>query len=102
MTRPCDKCPHKGACRRTKKACKYFDHLDIKTLSLDFTTNDIVENKKDDEYEVSIDTTFVMFPGGAIGQRLEVFYKKKGEKYGQFHEIGTVIVANGRFKIIQW
>ena len=90
---------HKEACRRTKRACRYFEKLEFKTLSLDFTTQDIAT---DEEYEVSIDTVFVMFPSRKIGQRLEVFYKKKGAKYGEFHEIGTVIIEKGKFKIVQW
>ena len=96
----CENCPYKVACKRTKTACKYFDGLDIKGLSLNFRTNDIETNE---EYVISIDTTFVAFPGlKKMGQRLEVFYKKKGEKYGALHEIGTAIISKGRFKIINW
>ena len=98
----CEKCVHRVACKKTKVACEHFNHMDFKSLTLEFNINDVDKNKHKDEYKVSIDTTWVMFPSRAEGRRLEVFYKKKGAKYGKFHEIGTVIINNGKFQIINW
>ena len=100
MKKYCKGCKHRVACKGTVKACRHFNELDIKNLSLNFRTNDIQERK--DEYEVSIDTTWVMFPSGAVGQRLEVFYKKKDAEYGEMYEIGTAVISKGVFRIIQW
>lgn len=73
---------------------------DLDYTELDFTTHDIVT---DEEYEVHLDNTFVAFPGlQKTGQRLEVFFKKKGAKYGDIEEIGTLIIKDGKVKIIQW
>lgn len=82
-----------------KKLFKRKKQEQFNNLSLDFITQDVIT---DEEYEASIDAVFIMFPSGKVGQRLEVFYKKKGAKYGEFHEIGTVIIEKGKFKIIQW
>ena len=102
MMKKCEKCVHRVACKKTAVACKHFNHIDFKSLELEFNINDVVEDKRGDNYKVSIDTTWVMFPSRAEGRRLEVFYKKKGEQYGEFHEIGTAIISKGRFKIINW
>jgi hypothetical protein len=100
MKKSCKGCKHYIACKGTLKACRYFSKLDIKSMSLDFRTRDIDTN---DEYEIRIDTVFVAFPGlTKVGQRLEVFYKKKGVKYGKSYEIGTAIISKGVFKIINW
>jgi hypothetical protein len=73
---------------------------DLDYTELRFRTNDIVT---DEEYEVSLDNTFVAFPGlQKIGQRLEAFFKKKGAKYGDIEELGTLVIKDGKVKIIQW
>lgn len=83
-----------------KEKGKRVKNQKFKGLFLEFQTTDVVTGE---EYLVSIDSVFVAFPGlKKMGQRLEVFYKKKGVEWGEVYEIGTVIISDGKFKIINW
>jgi len=60
--------------------------------------------------EYSIDFTYVAFPakplGSKMGYRVEGFCEmgktKSGISYGDMKEFGTLIIDNGKLKIIQW
>lgn len=68
----------------------------------DLSMHDVKDNK-----EWAIDFTFVAFPGlKTMGQRVSGFHDtgktEDGYPVGEVKEFGTLIIADGELKIIQW
>jgi len=84
-----------------KKICKEIKNDKTHINSLTLFLNDVTTNKR---YEINIDGTWFAFPGlQQEGCRLEVFYKKKNAKYGEFnHDLPSIIIDNGELKLVHW
>jgi hypothetical protein len=67
----------------------------------DLSLTDTKTNK-----EWKIDFIFVAFPGlETMGQRVEGFHQTgtlDGFQEGEFEEFGTLVISDGKLKIIQW
>ena len=76
-----------------KKDCDCFNELKLRMRDVETY----------EEYDVSITTVWFAFPGlKHSGARLEAFIKRPRAKYGEFQELHSVILKNGKLEMINW
>jgi hypothetical protein len=63
----------------------------------------MVDTETGKEYTVTLSTISFAFPGLKTGgERLEAFILQKNHKYGDFQELTSLVLRNGRLEMVNW